>query len=221
MNTKLSLIIFVSVLIVIMIYLIIRDSKESFFYQANRFFDNCNNITGRLATKDFCKNQLKCKYQPSEDGDPDKGSCKNVCRFDPILCDLKDLGSSDKGYIGMCSNNKENLYSTEYCDKNKTKESCEVDIIPSDKCAGITGSSKVCKWNGTKCVVNECKGKSKTECNNNQHCFFVDDATGTGGTCKSITGRDGENAPDLYKGEKKGVNAYNKCYNECTKFWWF
>ena len=215
MNTKLSLIIFVSVLIVIMICLIIKDSKETFFYQVKRFFDNCESIDGRLATGSFCKNQLKCGHNGV---DGEGGQCENVCRFDPILCDLEDLGSSGKDYTAMCKiNDKKNKYSNDYC-INKTKSECGVDKGSSDSCPGVNGSTTVCKWDEADkgCKVDKCSNYygEKENCMNKQYCFYVEEER----ICKSITGRDGEKGPDLYDGEENGVNAYNKCYNECEKW---
>lgn len=218
MNTKISLIIFVSVLIVIMICLIINDSKENFFYQAKRFFENCENIQGELASRNFCLDQLKCGHNGKSGAN---GKCKNVCRFDPILCDLENLGSDENfKYSDKCVK-EDNKYTNEYCNKKTTEESCEENLLePGSKCSNL-GKAQICKWNKKteKCSVNECKDiKGKKNCNNNIHCFFVTDPEGRPGMCKSITGRDSETGPDLYKGEKKGLNAYNKCYNECTKW---
>ena len=112
-------------IIVIMICLIINDFKENFFYQAKRFFENCENIQGELASRNFCLDQLKCGHNGQTGAN---GKCKNVCRFDPMLCDLENLGSDENfKYSDKCVK-EDNKYTNEYCNKKTTEESCEENL---------------------------------------------------------------------------------------------
>ena len=220
MNTKISLIIFVSVLIVIMICLIINDSKENFFHQVKRYFDNCGDFKGSSFSSEFCKGTYKCGHNGKSG---ENGQCKNVCRFDPILCDLDNLGSSDKDYKVMCSS-KKNKYSTDYCSNRKNLTACNEQLLESGSTCSALGKTQICKWVGDgdtgKCVVNECKDiTNKEKCNDNHHCFFVTDSNTGIEKCKSITGRDSDKGPDLYTEEIDEFGAITECHKECQEKW--